>query len=516
MDDKELLEQMQHRVSMQYEQQRYQEKAPPVSLPSISPTETTSFRQEGNTLPTIHRGEAVISTESTSYSNLYTFAAETGVGQGTLLTEHLDVSKNLTTSGLGSSVSSGSPLPNRQIPSYGAISYDSDLAVGPPSPANVPAVLTNSRAQTPLYPDDAESKVEDYSKRTTSLTPDFQYINPDYLTSRTESIERALEDFDPDGVEKQSSRFCGCAIVAVAQFLTWVAHSESLHRLFCASAIDGVLTGSGLLAALLGLGVVTPSSSTAVRSWVVALTGTVCLAEAICIGLGHVWNTYADASSQAWDRASARHRLSRRKADAKGSLVDVLLQRGMLKIDAMSLADTLEGYPDLFVSAMTGEPWTTPLESPAPSLVQIRNVTSYSHLSEESDPDGHAVSESLKEARGECIFITLGFCIFSLVPSLVFRAERVNSLSTGNSHQRYSTATQVSSHDGSTNPFTVVILVSSLVLWCLGLWKSRFYNEQNWLLFSFEPVLILLVCVVVSMGVGVMLGKVMPLRLDEL
>jgi hypothetical protein len=44
----------------------------------------------------------------------------------------------------------------------------------------------------------------------------------------------------------------------------------------------------------------------------------------------------------------------------------MLLQKGMLKIDAMSIADTLDGYPDLFVSALTGESLT----APNPNIIQ--------------------------------------------------------------------------------------------------------------------------------------------------
>ena len=43
------------------------------------------------------------------------------------------------------------------------------------------------------------------------------------------------------------------------------------------------------------------------------------------------------------------------RARSKACLINALMvSGGMLKIDAVSLAETLEGYPDLFVSALLG------------------------------------------------------------------------------------------------------------------------------------------------------------------
>jgi len=73
------------------------------------------------------------------------------------------------------------------------------------------------------------------------------------------------------------------------------------------------------------------------------------------VAIGHIWTSFVVSSNHAADRAEERNLLENHTGDAKAKLIEMLLARGVLKIDAMSLADTLEGYPDLFVNALVGD-----------------------------------------------------------------------------------------------------------------------------------------------------------------
>jgi hypothetical protein len=125
-------------------------------------------------------------------------------------------------------------------------------------------------------------------------------------------------------------------------FLVSIADAESFHRSFCYGAIDGMLTGSGIVSTFCGMGLLSSDSSHGVRELVVIFSLAACFADSVCMAIGHVWTTHVMSTAQAKERVQARQLLQHSKADAKGQLVDMLLAKGVLKIDAMSLADTLE------------------------------------------------------------------------------------------------------------------------------------------------------------------------------
>ena len=82
----------------------------------------------------------------------------------------------------------------------------------------------------------------------------------------------------------------------------------------------------------------------------VALTVVATSSGAVCMGIGLFWS-----SALATDAAKGERVFHSDQARSKACLVDALMVLGgMLKIDAVSLAETLEGYPDLFVSALLG------------------------------------------------------------------------------------------------------------------------------------------------------------------
>ena len=115
------------------------------------------------------------------------------------------------------------------------------------------------------------------------------------------------------------------------------------------------------------------------------------------------------------------------------------------------------------------------------------------------DPDAYAVKAATAEARTESISMLFGFSLFSVVPSLIYTlvpAMLFGSHDEGGGSMPHSVV----------NPNTLVITLTACVMWCLGVWKSRFL-DSNWLLFGVETVLVLLLCIAVAYGLGALLNK---------
>jgi hypothetical protein len=246
-----------------------------------------------------------------------------------------------------------------------------------------------------------------------------------------------------------------------------------------------------------------------------------------------LWTTYVVASAQADERAQARLQLQLQKSDAKGELVDMLLSKGMLKIDAMSLADTLEGYPDLFVSVVTGESLAAapaegrgrapPAEITATASEEERHLygqaatggstlrqvlsqhvwrgfASYGRLTDyEMDPDAVQAQSVTRESRKESLFMMLGFSLFAVIPSWIFAWIPAIIEDTDGTTGHPSRSVGI-------NPLSLVIWLTACIMWCLGVWKSR-YLDSNWLLFGMEAVIVLLICIGCAYGLGALLNK---------
>jgi len=248
-----------------------------------------------------------------------------------------------------------------------------------------------------------------------------------------------------------------------------------------------------------------------------------------------------------------RQLLEQRKADAKGKLVDMLLARGMLKIDAMSLADTLEGYPDLFVSALVGDSLLAGsdevvdddqtddghLESPHMYSIEADGGAGGSQIARHNLPNdptsggerfgsfgswnfpsygrlhsAHFESEAgqahaaCRESQKEGIFMMMGFASFAVIPSLLWLflplwIEGPSSKETvkHSSSTLGSTSEQPSSSPIISVPSLILFMLSALV-WCLGVWKSRFV-DSNWVVFGMETIAVLLVCVFSAYSVAI-------------
>jgi hypothetical protein len=267
----------------------------------------------------------------------------------------------------------------------------------------------------------------------------------------------------------------------------------------------------------------------------------------------------------------------------------------MLKIDAMSIADTLEGYPDLFINVLTGDSLAAggllPITShstnpnhhvdatneekdhllyhdndidgaispgPVPDHRQAQShrrtsYPSYGRLTEyEMDPDTYTAQTMTNESRKESCCMMMGFVLFAVVPSIIYTlvptilfgpqhdaagihfssifdqhqdsSTSVSTAQSGSTHVDSSISSSMGTSSSTTttttaagptttavmmNPNTIIIVATASIMWCLGVWKSRFIvssSKRNWFIFGVETVMVLIICIVCAYGVGTILN----------
>jgi hypothetical protein len=307
--------------------------------------------------------------------------------------------------------------------------------------------------------------------------------------------------------------------------------NEQLSRSFCFGAIDGMLTGAGILAACIGLGLL-PHRAQVINSllsteesmhteWIlIALTLAACVSDGVCMAIGHIWSTRLVAGSTYEERKEELRNFETCRSDAKARLVDLLLSKGMLKIDAMSLADTLEGYPDMFVSTLLGEAlgnsnvcgmsglgsggggsrgmvrvpsggastasqkkvipqynamnneWDIPPPAYGPSELHYGlKYESYSDVSDfQQDPDLKAFTDTMSDGRLEALFMMLSFGSFSVIPILIhsFLPYVVDFVTSSRDENN------VLIHDHPPENTTLVMIslgANTVIMFFLGAWK---------------------------------------------
>lgn len=331
---------------------------------------------------------------------------------------------------------------------------------------------------------------------------------------------------DPDYVEPKQHhhhrRHCFCCSCWM-QCISYWKNAEALHRSFCYGSIDGMLTGSGIVATFLGMGLLTSRASTAMHVFVVAFSLAACTSDAICMALGHVWSTYVLTNASANERRTERLSFEQNRADAKGKLVDMLLSRGMLKIDAMSIADTLEGYPDIFVSALVGDSGyalgeeslpsslsssghfglgyqqgASPEDPPFSPLLRAARRSFGQFNDYELDPEATSVKLALGESRKEGFVMMLSFALFSVLPSLIFLwLSTVMNVSV--KHRA----------SGGTSVTSIAVSLTSFIMLLLGIWKSTF-SDSHWVWFGIETVVVLWMCTLSAYFIGFGLSVGIP------
>ena len=360
---------------------------------------------------------------------------------------------------------------------------------------------------------------------------EFHYGNPDFHNPYEDDTNKSNRYRPENSI---CAKFC-CLYVPLVNLLL----RESVHRSFCYGAIDGMLTGSGITAAFRALQVLTIHTRWEVRLAVVIFTTAACFADAICMAMGHVWTSYVVSSGHFQERNRERKSLDVDKGNAKARLVEMLLARGMLKIDAMSLADTLEGYPDMFVSVLVGDSLLAggdfaeeetddgqqqhnmlplggkSLEGSMGGGFDSWKFPSYGQFNEvDHEPETSNVNTILKESQVEGIFMMIGFALFAILPSLLwlllpclFVSEPTQAGTLVATHAKVTTGlttTTTASQGGGGEVISLsslVVSISGIVMWLLGVWKSRFMNS-NWIMSGVENVVVLLACVMAAYGMG--------------
>ena len=257
------------------------------------------------------------------------------------------------------------------------------------------------------------------------------------------------------------------------KILRFIYEADNLHRCCCFSAIDGVLTGAGIIATFCGMRLLEPQSSIAIKLIATAVAFCASTADALCMSVSHVWNTHIMATQSASERRAERMAFDDDRAYAKGKLVDLLLTRGMLKIDAMSIADTLEGYPDMFVSALVGDGYTALLGDESGSLTRssssIKNglqgeypqqtlgqCRSYGQFNEwEHDPVAAAVAASTQESQREGAVMFVAFSIFAIIPGSVYLAVGL----------------MIGDSDKAVSVTSLSVFLTAVIMLVLGIWK---------------------------------------------
>ncbi|KAL3926837.1 MAG: hypothetical protein SGBAC_013320 [Bacillariaceae sp.] len=332
---------------------------------------------------------------------------------------------------------------------------------------------------------------------------DFHYGNPDYH-EEDDNAENASKDLSCSWCER-----CCCLCTPILKIL----RQEQLRQSFCYGAIDGTLTGSGIASAFCALGVLNVHTTWEVRLAVFSLSAAACFADSLCVAIGHIWTSYVVSSSHAADRAEERKMLETSTGDAKAKLIDMLLARGVLKIDAMSLADTLEGYPDLFVNALVGDSLCAgpdeegefeheqqPLDSPSRENRSFPGFNSwsfpsYGQLDYELSPEQANIDMVVKESQREGTFMMIGFATFAIVPSLLWLFLPLWIAPTPHTEAESGKTISISS---------LIVSITALIMWSLGAWKSHFL-KSNAMMVGIETVIVLLICVLSAYGMGMLL-----------
>jgi len=160
----------------------------------------------------------------------------------------------------------------------------------------------------------------------------------------------------------------------------------------------------------------------------------------------------------------------------------MLMARGMLKVDAMSIVDTLEGYPDLFIAASLGDNCGTGplgiagtsehLDEPenankeGNSARPTRRASSAGRFTVMSDGsfDDEVYGFCVGEYFTEGLVMMITFTLFSVVPALIhiYVPMWVNEHYSGKN---------IDYDNEYLHPVTITFGLLNLVMLLLGFWK---------------------------------------------
>ena len=328
-------------------------------------------------------------------------------------------------------------------------------------------------------------------------------------------IEAVVDEIDLPAGDPSSSDHISVPILCLFQScLGSFLQAKGVHRALCFGAIDGLLTGSGITAACAGLGLFHPfSTSFAQRLLVLSLSTASCISDGLCMGIDHIWNSYRSREQSKKEIEKEQWKFDYFRSVSKARMVDALLRRGMLKIDAMSVVDTLEGYPDIFVAALSGD-----ADGYGPLGIGGNDIchasTSFADVS--ATPVNNSfryniMYDDMEEGEGKCLpsnfytnfwsegfIMMLSFSLFSLLPSYMYGFVPL-LIHPEQPHLQHSQPTVPSGDNLSCVSFTITGL--SFIAFLLGIWKSTFISA-NWIIFGLEAVFLLFISTISAYGIG--------------
>ena len=147
---------------------------------------------------------------------------------------------------------------------------------------------------------------------------------------------------------------------------------------------------------------------------------------------------------------------------------------------------------------------------------------SYGQFNEmDHEPDSGDVNTVIKESQMEGFFMMLGFSLFAIIPSLLWLVLPLlvvsePTLATTTTAAAATTTTLATTHVKLAKDMaaanqsaggqiislsSLIVSISGILMWFLGVWKSRFMNS-NWIMSGMENVVVLLACVISAYGVG--------------
>ena len=346
------------------------------------------------------------------------------------------------------------------------------------------------------------------------------------LQYQSEEYEVLIDDIDrPAYAGSASSQILNeddvSILCLVHACINAILRAEHLQRALCFGAIDGMVTGAGITAACAGLGLFHPFyTPLQQRLTILGLSLAACASDGLCMGIGHIWSSYVLQERSTKEHQREQWMFVNYRSVSKAKLVDMLLRRGMLKIDAMSVADTLEGYPDMFVSALVGDSQGAgPIglggeealhaqDSFPEGTDEYRGLRTSPYLTYDDIEEGEGTccsSSILSECWSEGSVMMLSFSLFSLLPGfmygfvpLMIHPDMANLQPNGD-FVRYDTGMSCAS---------LAMTALSIIILLLGVWKSKFFGA-GWITFGIEAVFVLMICMLSAYGLGMGISHVL-------
>lgn len=334
-------------------------------------------------------------------------------------------------------------------------------------------------------------------------------------------IEAAVDEIDLPADHPSSDHISVPILCLFQSCLGSFLQAKGVHRALCFGALDGLLTGSGITAACAGLGLFHPFyTSFAQRLMVLTLSTASCISDGLCMGIDHIWNSHLSREQSKKEIEKEQWKFDYYRSVSKARMVDALLRRGMLKIDAMSVVDTLEGYPDVFVAALSGDAnGYGPLGIGGGNDI-CHGSTSFADFSATpvDNSSRYIIYDDMEEGEGKCLpsnfytnfwsegfILMLSFSLCSLLPSYIYgfvplliypeQPDLQHSQSTVPSGD----ILPYSNTGVSCASLTMTAL--SFIALLLGIWKSTFISA-NWIIFGLEAVFLLLISMISAYGIG--------------